>query len=54
MGSNGTPRSRGSAHYLHKQWVATKSGETQHRASVLGDSKRSVVALTRKGGKRVR
>lgn len=34
MGNNITKKPRGMAHWLHKQWVATKSGREQHKADM--------------------
>lgn len=34
MGSNQLAKKRGLAHYLHKQWINTKSGREEHAKEI--------------------
>ena len=52
MGNNGTPKARGGAHYLFRQWANTTLGKEEHRKKMLADKKKQITALTRPGGKR--
>jgi hypothetical protein len=42
MGTNGQPKTRGMAHYLHKQWVSTKSGREDHAKAVEAEKQERI------------
>lgn len=49
MGGNSTAKSRGIAHWLHKQWRATTMGQKVHEANVLKQKDIKAKPRTRKG-----
>jgi hypothetical protein len=51
--NSGNKESKGMAHFLHKQWTATKSGKELHKLECERMKKLKVPARTGKGGKRV-
>ncbi len=49
--NSGEKNKKGIAHYLHKQWIATKGGRDQHTAMCKAMREKPVLAKTKKGGK---
>lgn len=47
--SNSDQKRRGMQHYLHRQWIATKGGQEQHKADCAKMREKKVKATKGKG-----